>query len=454
MRELTSMGFTEDQASIALQTAGGDVGRAVHLLLEQPLIAASASAPPPRTESVTAREERELREAIAASNIEASKGSMFGMSGGGGGTKPSTPAAPLGPVVLPPAPAPAPAPAPTPAPAPAPPPPPAAPPRAPASAPAPAPMPAPSRSAVPLTAPQRAALTAAEARMAAGGGDGGARPAVLAPAAAASQHVAPATASTGAAVQRAPPPPRSLPPLTSPGSREERVQQCAARLAGRAEAVDVLVGSMQRVLSHPTEEKYRRVNPSNPAFARTVGAVPGGVEFLMAVGYEPVHGQLVLQRHDPALLWLGKAALEAVRDTDAYLGSREADEMQRALDLSSHTFDAEDAARRAVYLRRVPPEPLEGAAGNALLCVHTPAGSLVWRRFESSSTLEDLANFARSLPGVPLGSSLRLSNVTLAPHRPLNLDTQIGLTLETLDMWPTAHVQVSDADAAPADAQP
>jgi hypothetical protein len=130
------------------------------------------------------------------------------------------------------------------------------------------------------------------------------------------------------------------------------------------------------------------------------------------------------------------------------------DEMQRALDLSSHTFDAEDAARRAVYLRRVPPEPLEGAAGNALLCVHTPAGSLVWRRFESSSTLEDLANFARSLPGVPLGSSLRLSNVTLAPHQPLNLETQIGLTLETLDMWPTAHVQVSDADAAPADAQP
>ena len=445
IRELTSMGFTEDQATIALQTAGGDVGRAVHLLLEQPLSAASASAPPPHTETVTAREERELREAIAASKIEASKGSMFGMSGGGRGTKPSTPAAPLAPVSLPPAPAPAPAPAPSPAPAPAPPPPPAAPPRA------PAPTPAPSRSAVPLTAPQRAALTAAEARMA--GGGGGARPAVLAPAAAASQPVAPATASIGAAVQRAPPPPRSLPPLASPGSREERVQQCAARLAGRAEAVDVLVGSMQRVLSHPTEEKYRRVNPSNPAFARTVGAVPGGVEFLMAVGYEPVHGQLVLQRHDPALLWLGKAALEAVRDTDAYLGSREADEMQRALDQSSQTFDAEDAARRAVYLRRVPPEPLEGAAGNALLCVHTPAGALVWRRFESSSTLEDLANFSRSLSGVPLGSSLRLSNVTMAPHRPLNLDSQIGLTLEALDMWPTAHVQVSDADAAPADAE-
>ena len=75
----------------------------------------------------------------------------------------------------------------------------------------------------------------------------------------------------------------------------------------------MLVGSMHRVLTHPNEEKYRRVNPANPAFARTVGVVPGGVEFLMAVGYEPVHGQLVLQRHDAALLWLGKAALEAVR---------------------------------------------------------------------------------------------------------------------------------------------
>ena len=48
------MGFTEDQASIALLKAGGDVGRAVHLLLDQPEIAASSSAPPPRTESVTA----------------------------------------------------------------------------------------------------------------------------------------------------------------------------------------------------------------------------------------------------------------------------------------------------------------------------------------------------------------------------------------------------------------
>jgi len=212
----------------------------------------------------------------------------------------------------------------------------------------------------------------------------------------------------------------------------------------------VLVGSMHRVLTHPNEEKYRRVNPANPAFARTVGVVPGGVEFLMAVGYEPVHGQLVLQRHDAALLWLGKAALEAVRDTDAYLGSKEAGMVQKALDASSQEYSAEDAKLREVHLRRVPSEPVEGAAGNCAICVHAPSGQQIWRRFESSSTLEDLANYARSLPGVPLGASLRLSNVTLAPPKPLSLDTQIGLTLEALDMWPTAHVQISDGDSRPA----
>jgi len=209
----------------------------------------------------------------------------------------------------------------------------------------------------------------------------------------------------------------------------------------------VLVSSMQRVLTHPLEEKFRRINPSNPAFARTVGAVPGGVEFLLAVGYEPLHGQLVLQRHDAALLWLGKASLEAVRNSATYLGAKEATMVQQALQASSESHDAEDAARRQVHLRRVPSEPVEGAAGNALVCFHTPGGAQVWRRFEASCTLEDVANFARSLPGVPLGGGLRLSNVTMAPHKPLDLDRQIGLTVEALDMWPTAHVQISDASA-------
>lgn len=65
-----------------------------------------------------------------------------------------------------------------------------------------------------------------------------------------------------------------------------------------------------------------------------------------------------------------------------------------------------------------------------------------WRRFESCNTLEDLANYARSLPGTPT-TDIRLVNVTMSPEQPLDLATQGGLTLQRLDLWPTGHIRVN-----------
>ena len=227
------------------------------------------------------------------------------------------------------------------------------------------------------------------------------------------------------------------------GSPEDRVRQCAARLAGKAGAVDVLVASLGRVLEHPEVEKYRKVNPSNPAFARTVGAAAGGVEFLMAVGYEPLHGHLVLQRRDPALLWLGKSALEAVRNTEEYLGAKESIEIERALGMSAVAYDEEDARRRQAFAARLPEEPSEGSAGSAKVCVHLGSSS-TWRRFNSADTLEDVLNFVRSLPGAPAVhevGELRVADVTTRPAKKFDTSTQLGLTLQTLDLWPTGHVR-------------
>jgi len=239
-------------------------------------------------------------------------------------------------------------------------------------------------------------------------------------------------------------PPRSLPAsLPACATAEERVQFAAQRLAGRAEAVDVLVASMSRVLRNPNDEKFRRVNPANPAFARTVGATPGGVEFLTAVGYEPLHGQLVLQNRDPALLWLGKAALEAVRNSDAYMCSRERVEINKAIEQSTVAYDEEDARRRAAFAQRVPPEPAEGAAGTTKLCVHVGSTS-TWRRFDSDCTLEDVVNHVRSLLGAPPvtdARELRLVDVTTRPAKPLDVDSQLGLTLKNLGLWPSGQVR-------------
>jgi len=247
--------------------------------------------------------------------------------------------------------------------------------------------------------------------------------------------------SAAAAASRVPE--RNLAAFTRPtgGTPEERVQRCAQTLAGHARAVDILVTSFSRALEHPNDEKYRRVNPANPAFAATVGATPGGVEMMYAVGFEPVHGQLVLQKRDAALLWLAKSALESVRDSGQYQASKEAVQVEAAIGMSAVTFSEEDEKRRAAWAARVPSEPPEGEAGNSLMCIHV-GEKQVWRRFESCSTLEDLTNFCRSLPGTPV-RDLKLTNVTMLPEVVLDLEQQKGLTLQRLDMWPTGHVRVT-----------
>ena len=72
------------------------------------------------------------------------------------------------------------------------------------------------------------------------------------------------------------------------------------------------------MLQNPHEERYRKVNISNAAFQQRVASAPGGMEFMTAVGFEPMHGFLVLQNRDPALLWVGKSCLEALRESDEY----------------------------------------------------------------------------------------------------------------------------------------
>lgn len=238
----------------------------------------------------------------------------------------------------------------------------------------------------------------------------------------------------------------------SASTAEERVQLAAKRLSGRAEAVDILIASIGRVLQNPNDEKFRRVNPANPAFAKTVGNTPGGIEFLMAVGYEPLHGHLVLQTRDPALLWLGKSMLESVRNTEAYLGSKESSEIEKALGMSAVAYDEEDERRRAAFGARVPPEPAEGSAGSAKVCVHVGSAA-TWRRFNTADTLEDVLNFVRSLPGTPPVASvgeLRVADVTTRPAKRLDASTQLGLTLQALDLWPTGHVRcrVNGSDEA------
>jgi len=115
----------------------------------------------------------------------------------------------------------------------------------------------------------------------------------------------------------------------------------------------------------------------------------------------------------------------------------------QALSMSEDQFESEQAKRRAEFRQRVPEEPPEGQAGNSLICFHVNEEQ-VWRRFESNNTLEDLIYFARSLKGAPL-KDMAVTNITMAPAVRLDLTTQLGLTLQRLDLWPTGHLRVERA---------
>lgn len=154
----------------------------------------------------------------------------------------------------------------------------------------------------------------------------------------------------------------------------------------------------------------------------------------------------------------------------------------QALGASKVEYDELAAERRAAFLRRVPPEPAEGAAGSSKLCVHVGGDShwrcacspgllvacVCWllsyallscgrwflrahppppppcRRFDADCTLEDVINFVRSLPGTPAVDAigdLRIADVTTRPARRFDASTQLGLTLKTLGLWPSGQVR-------------
>ena len=72
IREITAMGFSEDQATIALLQSNGDLSRAINLLLEQPQAVEAARPTPPSqpTAAVGGRSaveelaERQLQQAL------------------------------------------------------------------------------------------------------------------------------------------------------------------------------------------------------------------------------------------------------------------------------------------------------------------------------------------------------------------------------------------------------
>lgn len=243
-------------------------------------------------------------------------------------------------------------------------------------------------------------------------------------------------------------------------SPRDRIKKCAALLAKTPDVLDLLHASLTRVLNDPNSERLRKVNVSAGPFKKHVADKSrAGLELLYAVGYEPLHGYLVLQKHDAFLLSLAIDALDAERSSTTFIDAK-------AIQVADHTRSqaamqeaASAATRRAAHLAKVPAEPKAGEVDAASsVCVisvrlvsvegeRAADAHVVTRRFASDNTLDDLINYVRSLDRIPEATELSIENVTTRPARTLDPTTQGSLSLYALDLWPRGQVQVREACA-------
>lgn len=233
---------------------------------------------------------------------------------------------------------------------------------------------------------------------------------------------------------------------------DARIRRCAGALARTPEALDILHSSLHKVLADPLTERLRKVNMTSGAFRdRVASKNPAATELLYSVGYEPMHGHLVLQKHDPAKLKLALDELDLAKALSTYREGKAAQLSEQTRRLAVSAEKAESAVRRESFLARVPAEPAADGASSACVVTVRAGGAASTRRFGSDNTLEDLVNFCRSLPAVPdvaAASDLVIENVTTRPARRLDPARQGRDSLYSLDLWPRGQVAVRLLEAA------
>lgn len=209
-------------------------------------------------------------------------------------------------------------------------------------------------------------------------------------------------------------------------------------------ALDVLHTSLGRLRDQPTNEKFRTISLQKGMFAERVAVCPGAVPLLAAIGYEQMHGHLVLQRFDVSVVQSALLALEDAKQTAEYQSAKAKAAIEASRQSATALEESARAAQRAAALAKVPREPPEGSATSSAcqISIHVEGARVARRRFESHDTLEDVMNFVRSLAEAPSGPFV-LENITTRPPCVLDQATQGTCSLFSLDLWPVGHVQVA-----------
>lgn len=233
-------------------------------------------------------------------------------------------------------------------------------------------------------------------------------------------------------------------------TKEEQILRCTQRLSTNSLAVDTLIRTFRTIRDNPHNDKYRRIDTTNPGFIKALDGVPGAKDLLLAVNFQPrYNNELVLDhgRVDPALLYLAISALEQVLESDEYKDDKNQrlfiKEVKAIQDGATGTNHDQELVQRAAYLSKCPSEPQGGSGALMQLSI---GDTKLSRKFDGDDILQDLISWigahGTTIPQKLITREWCLVDLNRYPIVPMDVDVHQGKTLQYLGLWPSGKLAI------------
>jgi hypothetical protein len=231
-------------------------------------------------------------------------------------------------------------------------------------------------------------------------------------------------------------------------SKEEQITRNANRVKGHPAAVDTLYKALTALRNDPNNQKFRRIDKSNPGYQRSLAPAPGAEALLLNMNFTQFGPKtLVLDRSrvDPVLLFLGISALEEARNSVEYQEAKRQIQFTtelKAIHLQVNS-SVEEAVKRANFISACPTEPPAGRGAR----VQVGFGEdTIRRRFDGDDVLQDVLNWLGGhgsvIPDKLLSRDWCLVDMNRYPISPIDVQVNVDKTLQYVGFWPSGKLEI------------
>ena len=230
-------------------------------------------------------------------------------------------------------------------------------------------------------------------------------------------------------------------------SKEEQILRNVDRLKSHPTAVDTLYKALTALRTDPNNQKFRRIDKSNPGYQRSVASAPGAEALLLVMNFTQIGNTLVLDRSrvDPALLFLGISALEDARKSSEYQEAKRQIQFTneiKTIHLQVNSSEQE-ALMRANFISKCPTEP---PGGRGALVQVGFGDETIKRRFDGDDVLQDVVNWlgghGSSIPDKLLTREWCLVDKNRFPISPIDVKLNLDKTLQYVGFWPSGKLEI------------